>query len=206
MSQKCFLQDDTKAKATEAVQAIELQTSAEIVVSVRVRSGEYQIAAYHFGLVAMGITFLVLWLIPVTFTIESIVLNAMSVFFIALLAALFIAPLSRYLTRKRVLEQNCRTSARALFYELGISRTSGRNGLLVFVSLFERQCVLVPDIGIDEALLGEPWEKLREELSASIQRLDRDAFIITLRQMGPILGAVMPRAEDDVNELPDEVC
>lgn len=206
MSQKQFLQEEAKAKALEAIKAVELQTSAEIVVSVRLRSGDYRATAYQFGLCAMGLAVLALFLVPTPFSAESILVNSLSALFIAVALALLFPPLLRRLVRTATREQNCRTIAHALFYEQGISRTSGRNGILVFVSLFERQCVVVPDIGIDEDMLGDPWQALKVELSAAVQKADLDAFAKALQRMGPILGAAMPRMEDDVNELADEVC
>lgn len=206
MSQKQFLQEEAKARASEAIKAVELQTSAEIVVSVRIRSGDYRAAAYQFGLCAMGIVLLVLLIVPTPFSAEAILINALSALLVAVMLALLVPPLLRRIVRRVTREQNSRTAAHALFHEQGISRTSGRNGILVFVSLFERQCVVVPDIGIDEELLGEPWQALKAALADAVLKTDLDAFDGALRRMGPILGAAMPRMEDDVNELADEVC
>ncbi len=206
MSQKQFLQEEAKVRAVEAIKSIELKTSAEIVVSVRARSGDYRAAAYQFGLCAMGLTLLVLFLIPTPLSVEVILIDALSALLVAIMVALLVPPVLRRLVRRSTREQNSRTMAHALFHEQGIARTSGRNGLLVFVSLFERQCVVATDIGIDEELLGEPWQKLLAELSAAVQKADLDAFLDALVRMGPILGAAMPRMEDDVNELADEVC
>ncbi|MDR0965333.1 MAG: hypothetical protein LBM75_02295 [Myxococcales bacterium] len=206
MSQRHFLQDGAKARTKEVIEAIELQTSAEIVVSVRVRADDYRVAAYRFAFFAMALAILILLLIPQTFAPEVIALEAMGALFAALALATFASPLLRLLVRPEQLARKSRTLAHALFHELGISRTSGRNGILVFVSLFERQCLVIPDIGVDESLLGEPWKEVQAELSAAVQRLDFEAFSAALQRMGPILGAVMPRAEDDINELADEVC
>lgn len=205
MSFKQFLSDDAKRRATEVIQSVELKTSAELVVSVRARSGDYRAPAYLFGFGVLFLTLLVLTVLPITFTNEAILLDALTALFVAVLLALTIRPLHRRLVRRATLAQNSATQAHALFYELGISRTSGRNGILVFVSLFEQQCVVVPDIGVDEEFLGEPWQALQASLDAAVQRLDLDAFVAALERMGPLLGAAMPRCEDDVNELSDEV-
>ena len=52
-----------------------------------------------------------------------------------------------------------RTAARAAFVDQGISRTRGRTGILVFVSLFEREVEVVADVGVDPVLLGEDWTR-----------------------------------------------
>jgi hypothetical protein len=56
-----------------------------------------------------------------------------------------VAPLRRLLVRQKRLEADVQAAARAEFYALGISRTSGRNGILVFLSTFERCTAVVPD-------------------------------------------------------------
>jgi putative membrane protein len=96
-------------------------------------------------------------------------------------------------------------AARVAFFDLGISKTRGRNGLLVFVSTFERRCVVLPDVGIDVASLGPAWSECCAALSRTVAARDLVAFERALESMGPILGASMPRHHDDVNELPDEV-
>lgn len=206
MSQRQFLQQEAKTRAVAAIKEIELATSAEIVVSVRTRSADYRLTAYQMGLCAMVIVVLALLVLPWTFALESILLHGMSAFLVVTLLAHLVPPLLRRFVRRATREQNSHTLAHALFYEQGISRTSGRNGILVFVSLFERQCVVVPDIGIDEARLGAGWQEVKSALSAAVARTDVDAFFEAMRRMGPILGEAMPRMEDDVNELSDEVC
>ncbi|MBR2979489.1 MAG: hypothetical protein IKC51_06115 [Myxococcaceae bacterium] len=206
MSQRQFLQQEAKTRAVAAIKEIELATSAEIVVSVRTRSADYRLAAYQLGISAMVVVVLALLIVPWTFPLESILLHGLSAFLAMTLVAHLVPPLLRRFVRKATREQNSQTLAHALFYEQGVSRTSGRNGILVFVSLFERQCVVVPDIGIDEAQLGEKWLEVKSALSAAVARTDLDAFFEAMRRMGPILGEAMPRMEDDVNELSDEVC
>jgi uncharacterized membrane protein len=39
---------------------------------------------------------------------------------------------------------------------------------------------------------------------ALIHRHDLDAFCASLRSLGPVLAAAMPRTADSANELPDE--
>ncbi|MBI3201229.1 MAG: hypothetical protein HYZ29_06760 [Myxococcales bacterium] len=86
--------------------------------------------------------------------------------------------------------------------ELGVSRTRDRTGLLVFVSMFERKVVVVPDVGIDRAELGEALAKLESVLSESPE-LPR--LVAALDELASPLARVLPRADDDENELPDTV-
>ena len=106
---------------------------------------------------------------------------------------------------KLTLARCVRDAAHAAFFDLGISRTSGRNGILVFVSTFEQRALVVTDFGIDTATLGADWPEACAALSSAVKRRDVPAFEAALERVGPILAATMPRMAQDVNELPDEV-
>jgi putative membrane protein len=92
-------------------------------------------------------------------------------------------------------------AARAAFVELGVSKTRGRSGILVFISMLERTAEVVGDIGIAP-------ECLRAELpalQAAVAKEDLRALVAALRAFSSPLCQAMPRAADDVNELPDEL-
>lgn len=205
MLERDFYRDDAKRRTTEAVKLVEAQTSAEVVVAVRRRSGDYRIAAYHAGLAAVGAITLYMLVSPQVFSIGAMALDALVAFVLAALLCRNVDALSRMLTRASTLERNVEAAARAAFFDLGISRTSGRNGILVFVSTFERTCAVLTDTGIDVAALGPGFAEGRSAMERAVRQRDLDAFIGALESLGPLLGAAMPHADDDVNELPDEV-
>ncbi len=205
MSEHDFYRPEAKCRAIAAVQAVEAQTSAEVVIAVRRRSGDYRASAYHFGLGAMAIVVGVMLIVPWTFSVAAIVLDGFGAFLGAALLARNLDSLARLLVPRARRQANVDAAARVAFYDLGISRTTGRNGVLVFVSTFERVCAVVPDVGVDVAALGAPWVAVNHELGAAARHRDFEAFIAALERLGPVLGGAMPRAEDDVNELPDEV-
>ena len=199
-----FFRDAAKQSTASSVQRVEAQTSAEVVVAVRRRSGDYRVAAYHFGLFVGAAVVVYLLLAPALFSVADIALDGALGFGLGLVLAFNVSLLLRALVRERPLQQSVDAAAKVAFFELGISRTSGRNGLLVFVSTFEQRAVVVPDIGIDvSALVG--WTEACAALSGAVKARDLMAFERALESLGPILGRSMPRSGDDVNELPDEV-
>jgi putative membrane protein len=200
-----FFRDEAKRRAAQAVKTVEAETSAEVVVAVRRRSGDYRIVAYHFGFGALGAVMLWLLVAPQVFSLGAIALDGLAAFVLGALLCANVDALTRALTRTATRQSNVEAAARAAFFDLGISRTSGRNGILVYVSTFERTLAVLADVGIDAARLGASWTNARAALQAAVRRKDFEAFIAGLEHLGPVLGAVMPRAADDVNELPDEV-
>jgi putative membrane protein len=200
-----FFRDEAKQSTARSVKAVEAQTSAEVVVAVRRRSGDYRVAAYHFGFFVGGLVIAYLLVAPQVFSVGDIALDGALGFGLGLLLAYNVGALLRLLVREGPLTKAVEAAARGAFFDLGISRTSGRNGLLVFVSTFEQRALVLADIGIDVAALGPKWSDACAALSSAVKRRDLPAFERTLESLGPLLGAAMPRSADDVNELPDEV-
>jgi putative membrane protein len=205
VSQAAFFGDDATSRAADAVKAVEMQTSAEVVVAVRPASGDYRATDYHVGFILMGVIVAYMLVAPQVFTLGTMALDGVIAFIVGALLSANVGPVRRLLLRKAKLDANVETAARATFYELGISRTSGRNGILVFVSAFERRCTVVPDIGVDLEAVGGDYEAACKAMDEAARKLDLESFLHAVEQLGPPLGKVMPREDDDVNELPDEV-
>jgi putative membrane protein len=205
MTERDFFSDDAKRSSVAAVRRVEAQTSAELVVAVRKRSGSYGVLAYHFGVGSAAVVVLYLLVAPGLYSVGAIALEGILAFGLGLLVSLNFDTLLRAVSRGATLDANVNRAARAAFFDLGISRTSGRSGILVYVSLFERRCVVLNDIGLDPALLEPGWQSARGELERTVKRRDLPAFHRALESLGPVLGLPYPRSEDDVNELPDEV-
>ncbi|HEY1537690.1 MAG TPA: hypothetical protein VGF76_26905 [Polyangiaceae bacterium] len=205
MSEGDFFSDEAKRAAAASVRRVETQTSAEVVVAVRKSSGHYGVLAYHFGLGLAALVVLYLLVAPTVYSVGAIAIEGLLAFALGSALAANFATLRRALSRPTTLTENAKRGARAAFFDLGIARTSGRNGLLVYVSLFERRCVVLTDIGIDEAQLEPGFLAASGQLEQAVKRRDLSAFQQALERLGPVLGRVHPRSEDDVNELPDEV-
>jgi putative membrane protein len=200
-----FFRDAAKQSTARSVKHVEAQTSAEVVVAVRRRSGDYRVPAYHFGFFMGGLVVLYLLVAPELFTVGDIALDGALGFGLGLLLARNVSPLLRLLSREKQLHKHVEDAAKVAFFELGITRTSGRNGILVFVSTFERRACVLADHGVDVDALGAPWQAACAALSSAVARRDLGGFQAALESLGPVLGARMPRSADDVNELPDEV-
>lgn len=205
MAEADFFRDEAKQSTARSVKHVEAQTSAEVVVAVRRRAGDYRVAAYHFGLFVGALVVVYLLLAPQIFTVGDIALDGALGFGFGFALALNVSPLLRLLSRERKLAERVAEAAKVAFFDLGISRTSGRNGLLVFVSTFEQRALVLTDLGIDAAALGPKWAEACAALSSAVKRRDLAGFEAALESLGPLLGACMPRSADDVNELPDEV-
>lgn len=200
-----FFREEAKQSTARSVKKVESLTSAELVVAVRRRSGDYRVAGYHWGFVLGGLVILYLLVTPERFSVAEIALDGALGFGLGLLLSFNVSAVLRLGVRERTLAERVRDAAHAAFFDLGISRTSGRTGVLVYVSTFEQRALVVADFGVDTARLGAAWPEACAALSNAVKRRDLPAFEAALERLGPVLATALPRAADDLNELPDEV-
>jgi len=205
MSKSSFFQPDAKPRSVAVIQEIEGQTAAEVVIALRRHSGSYLHADLLFGFLFSVAALAVLVFSPVAFRAEAIPLDLAISFGLGALLCWEIEPLRRLLSGRKRMAENVARGARAAFHDLGVSRTSGRWGVLVYLSLYERRVEVLPDVGLDVSALGAEWNRAVERLEAAVQRQDFQAFLEAMKPLGPMLGKLHARREDDVNELPDEM-
>jgi len=206
MSQRAFLEEQARQRASEAVKAVEAQTSAEVVVAVRRRSASYRGASYLFASLCSCGALGHLFLSPKLYDVRAIPLELLLAFGLGFLVASALPPLQRLFTLERHQVAQVAMASRAAFYDLGIAGTRGRNGILIYVSLLERRVEVLSDLGVDEKRLGEGWATATQAMRAAVRRFDFAALLAAIEGLGPVLAKVMPRSEDDVNELGDEPC
>jgi len=101
-----------------------------------------------------------------------------------------------------------RVHARALAaFRIGAERrTTGRTGILIYLSLAERRAEIIADETIAGKVGAEVWG---DALAAMLIELKAgrmaDGLIAAVGKVGGVLAAHFPRAEGDVNELPDRL-
>jgi putative membrane protein len=206
MSERDFLGDEAKKRCKAAVQSVESVTAAEIVVAVRPRSGVYREADYLVGALSGFVVLLCLLFLPTPFVVEWMPFEVLGAFVLGSIVCSRSPRLRRLVTSSAHRSASVETAARAAFVELGVSRTRGRTGVLVFLSLLERQLEVVADVGVEVRQLAASWDSAVAELRAAVREgADLDRFVRALEALGPLLGEVLPHSDDDVNELPDEV-
>lgn len=114
--------------------------------------------------------------------------------------------LERVLTPKADQQQQVEQRAELEFFESRIKATEGGTGILLFLSLMERQAVVLADRAIAEKL---PQEKWREVVQLMIENTRAGAMGEGLRlavlKCGETLAEHFPAASADRNELPNHL-
>jgi len=187
----------------DAIQDIEKQTSAEVVVVVRGRSGTYRHADYLFGAVVALAGLVFVLFSPIEFHTYWIPFDVIALF----AAGAWISSrgdwIRRRFTTKKFRANAARNGASAMFYEAGIANTSAENGMLVYLSLLERRLEVIADRGILKAVPPLKWNQCVFELKQIGQNATPQKFITGLRTAGALLAEHLPVTGENPNELAD---
>jgi len=205
VSERHWLSDEAKASVERAIQELEMQSAAELVVTVRRISGHYRDADLVFAALTAFVAILFYVYFPITFPDDPVPPAILLLFLASAFFCSQIAWLRRLFVSKARLRRETERAARAEFFAQGISATRGRSGLLVYVSLFEREVEVVCDIAVSQALLGASGEQAISRLYRSVKEGGVTALTSALAALGGVLSQSLPRLSDDTNELPDRV-
>jgi len=92
--------------------------------------------------------------------------------------------------------------ALASFYENGLHKTREENGVLIFISVFERKVWILADRGVNEKIDHSEWEKIIADLTSGIKKGNQcGAIVSAVGAVGAVLREKFPYREDDTNEL-----
>ena len=212
---KGILTEEERARVDEGVEEIERRTGAQIVVAVVKRSDSYAELPWKAFALGASITCLIILVLGFFAPYRAsqatglVAMAGMLAFggLCALLTVLMPGFARLFLSRYRS-EAEARQYAESLFLKREVFATRGRTGILVFVSLFEGQAVLIPDRGLAGSLTGDVIESVVGPMVASLSR-GRTGEAIE-KGLGRLLD-ILERAElagvrdAGEDELPDEV-
>lgn len=202
MSSEQFDQNAAEAIA-QAVRDIEKNTDAEIVIVVRGRSGSYRYADYLWGAILAFIGLLFVLFSPFEFHTYWVPFDVVGLFVIGAFVSSRSNFLRRLLTTKSFRANAARTGAAAMFYEAGIANTLAETGVLIYLSLLERQLEVFADRGVLKAVPPLKWNNSLFELKQVAQAPRPVHLIKSLRELGALLAEHLPATGKNPNELAD---
>jgi putative membrane protein len=219
-----YLSEADHARVTAAVAEAEAHTAGEIVTVVADRSDGYSDVALAWSAIVAFTALIVLALFPdfYLWLVDRVLDNwahewtPREIFALAAVVAIakFLGmwliqlwpPLKFWLVLPPI--KSHRTLARAVsLFKVGAERrTHGRTGILIYLSMREHRA----QIHADEAIAGKvPPEIWGDAMAAMLAHIkdDRvaDGMIAAVAKVGAVLAEHFPRAEDDINELPDRL-
>ena len=216
--------DQDRQRIGAAVTAAEARTCGEIVTILTERSDDYRDVALAWSALVGAAALLALALVPDFYLglydrltgawaqswspgrLFGIAATVVTLKFAGTWLLLLWRPLRLALTPGPV--RHARVHARALMaFRVGAERrTTGRTGVLIYLSLAERRAEIIADEAIATQVEAEVWGAALAAMLIEI-RAGRmaDGLIAAIDGVGQVLAQHFPRADDDVNELPDRL-
>ncbi len=93
------------------------------------------------------------------------------------------------------------------YFKVGAERrTAGRTGILIYLSMIEHRAEIVADEAIHALVPNEVWGQAMADMLAHVREGRIAAgMVAAVNDVGKVLSEHFPRAESDVNELPDRL-
>jgi putative membrane protein len=210
--QKRFSTADLE-KIKSAVKEAEDKISGEIVPVFVEKSGFYSIASYRAAIAVGAFVFLLVILfdryLPALAIYDPLLifLTIALAGLIGALAVQYIDVLKRIFVGQEHLDRATRQRAETAFLQEEVFNTRHRTGILIFISFFEREVIVIADRGISKVVEQKEWDNLVKGITQNI-RMGKvvEGISESIKRCGEILlekGFI--KTPDDVNELRDDL-
>jgi putative membrane protein len=205
---KKFLTQDEQKRVTQTVKDAELQTSGEIVPMIVSYSYEYPkailLAAMFYSL---PLTYALAHALSIALWIDFLHIHFFFLLFIPVfLLSYWIVSTKRFLARmfisKEEMESEVEEEATTSFFTERLFETRENNGILLFISVFEKKAWILADRGINERIKQNEWQKIVDKLTSEIrQGNNAEGLCEAIKSIGLILKGNFPYRRDDIDEL-----
>lgn len=129
--------------------------------------------------------------------------------FVVIAISFFIANIpcvDRLVVPRQVRTECVRQRAMRQFIESGVSQTIDHSGILIFISLLEREVRIIADTGIATKIAQEQWDRIADDIAFGFRSsLGAAALESAVDRCGALLSENFPAKTVNPNELSDEV-
>ena len=210
-------QDLERIKA--AVHQAEEKISGEIVPVFVEKSGFYSVANHRAGGVAASLAFFIIILLDrylpsVSQSLRLYDRDPLLIFLVVVMFGVAGATVCNYVNFiKRVfvpqqhLDRATRQRAETAFLQEEVFNTRHRTGIMIFISFFEREVMVIADRGISKVVEQKEWDKLVQGIIQNIRmgKVVEGIEAAILRCGEILLEKGFLKTADDVNELKDDL-
>jgi putative membrane protein len=203
-----FFSREELGQIEAAVQAAEKTTSGEIVCLIQSASYHYPMAnvigaaalSLPLSLAAAPLAGAWLWLGPQNMWLF---LSLFAVCFPTFYFVIGCTPrLKRLFVSQREMDEEVQEGATTRFFMHGLYRTREANGVLLFISIFERKVWVLADHGIHARIPQDQWQSIVDEVTRGFKHhRPAESVCQAVRMIGQRLQTHFPSRDDDTNEL-----
>jgi putative membrane protein len=126
--------------------------------------------------------------------------------FIVALLILKWMPLRLFLTPGATKHRRVRRRGVAIFQAAAAGRTTGKTGVLIYLSMAERRAEIIADAAILSVTDAHIWGQAMHALIADVREgRPADGICAAIERVGVVLSEHFPRSAADMNEIPDKL-
>lgn len=196
-----------------AVHKAEDKISGEIVPVFVEKSGFYSIANYRAAMAFGSLAFVMLILFDryypslAIYDPLKIFLGVALVGVIGAMISHFVNPVQKIFVSQEHLNRATRQRADTAFMQEEVFNTRHRTGIMIFISFFEREVIVMADRGISKVVEQKDWDKIVQGIIQNIRTGKVvDGIEAAILRCGEILlEKGFNKTTDDVNELRDDL-
>lgn len=203
-----FLTQDERDRVTQAVKEAELKTSGEIVPMIVSSSYEYPRAIFVTTLLySLLLTYALAHVLSTYLWLDFFNVHYFFLLFVPLFLILFwvvskYRSLARMFISKEEMNIEVEEEATKSFFFERLYETKENNGILLFISVFEKKAWILADRGINERIDQTEWQDIVDTLTGEIRKNNRgDGICAAVQRIGAILKDHFPYRRDDTDEL-----
>lgn len=200
--------EEQKKEIASLIEQVERQTGSEIVPYIVEQSDGYQIAFWK-ALAIFSVTALVTILVGHMF-FADLFLEIIVMFLYVLVggfAAVFVPSIRKMFISRTYMAVQVERRALLAFLQEEVFKTRKRNGILIFISVYEQMIEVIGDTNINKSVSREEWDGVIKGVSEYLKRDDFQRAILNgISLCGDLLVKNgFTKRQDDVNELPNEL-
>jgi len=217
MRLKQTLKDGDLDRIKTAVRDAEEKISGEIVPVLVDKSGYYPVTNYKCSLFLAALSFLTIIILDryvISDASHTLYYDPMFIFFVGFVGAVvgYVIPnlspvIQRFFISQKQLDECTRQRAENAFLEEEVFNTRHRTGIMIFVSFFEHEVIVMADRGISKVVEQKEWDSIVADLIAHIRQGKMiEGIEAGIKRCGEILlEKGFKKTVDDVNELRDDL-
>jgi len=217
MNIKKTFNDSDLQRIKDAVKLAEEKISGEIVPVIVERSGRYLIANYKGSLIGASLAFMTMIVLDryiITDASNTLFYDPVFIFLMVILGGVvgaliphFSEGARRLLLSQVYMDQTTRQRAENAFLEEEVFNTRQRTGIMIFISFFEHEVMVMADRGISKVVEQKQWDMIVADLVAQIRAGQAlQGLEAGIRQCGDLLlEKGFKKTDDDINELSDDL-
>jgi len=217
MNLRQSLKESDLERIKTAVKNAEEKISGEIVPVIVDRSSDYNIALYKGSLIGASLTFITVVVLDrfvIKDAVNTLFYDPVFILLVVILGGVlgailpyFSDSVKRMLVARRYQDLVTRQTAENAFLEEEVFNTRQRTGIMIFVSFFEHEVIVMADKGISKIVDQKQWDNIVQNIIAEIKNGKVvEGLEKGIAQCGEILlEKGFQKRIDDINELRDDL-